>query len=164
MSGLDHREPGMAGVALSLQGVTDELICDGHHVNPYVVKILLDAKTPSKVALVTDCMKAGLMPDGDYILGEFPVIVQNGTSRLKDSSHSLAGSILLLKDAIKNVVDWNVVTPEQAIQMATANAADSAGIGGKCGHILPGRDADFIVLDREMKLDKTYLNGEKVVG
>ena len=62
------------------------------------------------------------------------------------------------------MVDWNVVTPEQAIQMATANAADSAGIGGKCGHILPGRDADFIVLDREMKLDKTYLNGEKVVG
>jgi N-acetylglucosamine-6-phosphate deacetylase len=48
--------------------------------------------------------------------------------------------------------------------MATANAADSAGIGGKCGYILPGRDADFIVLDREMKLDKTYLNGEKVVG
>ncbi|MHC1510134.1 N-acetylglucosamine-6-phosphate deacetylase [Pediococcus pentosaceus] len=164
MSGLDHREPGMAGAALSLQGVTDELICDGHHVNPYVVKILLDAKTPSKIALVTDCMKAGLMPDGDYILGEFPVIVQNGTARLKDSSHSLAGSILLLKDAIKNVVDWNVVTPEQAIQMATANAADSAGIGGKCGYILPGRDADFIVLDREMKLDKTYLNGEKVVG
>ncbi|TLQ05145.1 N-acetylglucosamine-6-phosphate deacetylase [Pediococcus stilesii] len=162
MSGLDHREPGMAGAAMSLQGVTDELICDGHHVNPYVVKILLNTKSYKDVALVTDCMKAGLMPDGDYILGEFPVKVANGTARLKDGSNSLAGSILLLKDAIKNVVDWNVVTPEQAIIMASANAADSAGVGDKCGHILPGRDADFIVLDHEMNLEKTYLDGEMV--
>jgi N-acetylglucosamine-6-phosphate deacetylase len=160
MSGLDHREPGMAGAALSLQGVTDELICDGHHVNPYVVKILLNTKSYHDVALVTDCMKAGLMPDGDYILGEFPVIVKDGTARLKDGSNSLAGSILLLKDAIKNVVDWNVATPEQAIIMATANAADSAGIGSQCGHILPGRAADFIVLDPDMSLKKTYLDGQ----
>lgn len=162
MSGLDHREPGMAGAAMSLQGVTDELICDGHHVNPYVVKILLNTKTYKDVALVTDCMKAGLMPDGDYILGEFPVKVADGTARLKDGSNSLAGSILLLKDAIKNVVDWNVATPEQAIIMASANAADSAGVGDNCGHILPGRDADFIVLDHEMNLEETYLDGEVV--
>ena len=63
MSGLNHREPGMAGAAMSLDGVTDELICDGHHVNPYVVKILMQTKTYQNVALVTDCMKAGLMPD-----------------------------------------------------------------------------------------------------
>ncbi len=69
MSGLNHREPGMAGAAMSLDGVTDELICDGHHVNPYVVKILMQTKTYQNVALVTDCMKAGLMPDGDYIFG-----------------------------------------------------------------------------------------------
>ncbi|KAF0334474.1 N-acetylglucosamine-6-phosphate deacetylase [Pediococcus acidilactici] len=164
MSGLNHREPGMAGAAMSLDGVTDELICDGHHVNPYVVKILMQTKTYQNVALVTDCMKAGLMPDGDYILGEFPVKVANGTARLTDGSNSLAGSILLLKDAVKNVVDWNVATPEQAITMASANAADSAGVGDQCGHILPGRDADFIVLDHELNLNKTYLDGVKVFG
>lgn len=161
MSGLDHREPGMVGAAMSLNDVTDELICDGHHVNPYVVKTLINAKTPEHIALVTDCMKAGMMPDGDYILGEFPVEVANGTARLK-SNGSLAGSILLLKDAVKNVVDWNVVTAEKAIQMASANAADSVNVGDQCGRILPGRDADFIVLNNEMQLDATYLDGDQV--
>ncbi|AEV94376.1 N-acetylglucosamine-6-phosphate deacetylase [Pediococcus claussenii] len=161
MSGLDHRKPGMVGAAMSLNDVTDELICDGHHVNPYVVKTLINAKTPEHIALVTDCMKAGMMPDGNYILGEFPVEVANGTARLK-SNGSLAGSILLLKDAVKNVVDWNVVTAEKAIQMASANAADSVNVGNQCGRILPGRDADFIVLNNEMQLEATYLDGNQV--
>ena len=159
MSPLNHREPGMVGAAMSLDNVCDELICDGHHVNPYVVKLLVDTKSYHNIALVTDCMKAGLMPDGDYILGEFPVEVKDGMAKLKNASHSLAGSILLLKDAIKNVVDWNVVTPKEAIQMAAENPADSAKIGDQCGKILPGRDADFIVLNPDMTLAETYLDG-----
>jgi len=159
MSPLNHREPGMVGAALSLDGVIDELICDGHHVNPNVIRILLQTKGIDHVALVTDCMKAGLMPDGDYILGELPVTVTGGTARLK-SNNSLAGSILQLKDAVKNVVDWNIVTPTQAIQMASRVAADSAGIGDTCGKILPGRDADFIVLNQELDLRATYVDGQ----
>ncbi|BDR56772.1 N-acetylglucosamine-6-phosphate deacetylase [Xylocopilactobacillus apis] len=159
MSPLNHREPGMVGAAMSLDNVNDELICDGHHINPYVAKILIDKKTPEHVILVTDCMSAGLMPDGDYMLGELPVVVGGGTATLKEPPHSLAGSILKLDLAIKNVVDWNLVTPAKAVMMASWVPAVSAKISEKCGAILPGRAADFIVLDQSMNLCETYVDG-----
>ncbi|WP_334329735.1 N-acetylglucosamine-6-phosphate deacetylase [Companilactobacillus sp. HBUAS59699] len=160
MSGLSHRAPGMVGAAMSMNLVDDELICDGHHVSPYAARILVDKKTPEHVALITDCMSAGLMPDGDYVLGEFPVTVGDGQVRLQQEPHSLAGSILLLKDAIKNVVDWEVATEEEAITMGSYVPAKSTHIDDACGAILPGRDADFIVLNDDMSLEETYLDGE----
>lgn len=159
MSPLNHRAPGMVGAAMSLTGVNDELICDGHHVNPYAARILINVKSPEHIVLVTDCMSAGMMPDGDYMLGELPVVVGNGTARLKDETHNLAGSILKLNDAIKNLVDWNIATPEQAVKMATSTPAQSAVIANHAGAILPGRAADFIVLDPQMNLQATYLDG-----
>ena len=85
MSGLHHREPGMVGAALSSQDKSfSELICDGHHVNPISAGIVMHAKGHEHVALITDCMCAGGMPDGDYFLGELPVVVAGGTARLKD--------------------------------------------------------------------------------
>ncbi|KRN27558.1 N-acetylglucosamine 6-phosphate deacetylase [Lactobacillus selangorensis] len=160
MSGLNHRVPGMVGAAMSLDLVDDELICDGHHINPAVARILIDKKGPEHVLLITDSMKAAMMPDGDYVLGEFPVYVKDGMARLKDSSNSLAGSILLLKDAIKNVVDWNIVRPEEAVLMGSWVPARSSKIGDVCGTILPDRDADFLVLNQDMTLSETYLDGK----
>lgn len=160
MSGLSHRAPGMVGAAIYLKNVDDELIADGHHVRPEVISVLVREKTAEHIALVTDCMSAGLQPDGDYMLGEFPVVVANGTARLKDETHNLAGSILQLKDAIKNVVDWNAATPEEAVNMGAYVPAKSAKIDATCGSILPGRDADFLVLNPDMSLAETYLNGE----
>ncbi|MCG4282224.1 N-acetylglucosamine-6-phosphate deacetylase [Lacticaseibacillus saniviri] len=160
MSGLNHRQPGMVGAAMYLQQVDDELICDGHHVRPEVAGSLIREKTPEHVALITDCMRAGMMPDGDYVLGEFPVYVKDGMARLKDGD-SLAGSILKLDEAIKNVVDWNGVTPEDAVKMASYTAAKSCQVNDKCGSILPGRDADYLVLNPDMTLAETYLNGEQ---
>ncbi|BDR58868.1 N-acetylglucosamine-6-phosphate deacetylase [Xylocopilactobacillus apicola] len=159
MSPLSHREPGMVGAAMSLDQVYDELICDGHHINPYVARILIDKKTPDHVILVTDCMSAGLMPDGDYMLGELPVLVGGGTATLKEPPHNLAGSILRLNEAIKNVVDWNLVTPEKSVMMGSWVPAVGAQITDHCGAILPGRAADFIVLDQKMNLLETYLDG-----
>lgn len=160
MSGLNHRQPGMVGAAMSLNNVNAELICDGHHVHPNAAAILIKQKSPEHVVLVTDCMSAGLMPDGDYMLGELPVVVANGTARLKDETHNLAGSILKLNDAIKNLVAWNTVTPQAAIQMATATPAQSVHIDQTAGAILPGRAADFIVLTPQMELQATYLDGQ----
>lgn len=159
MSGLNHRAPGMVGAAMYMQIVDDELICDGHHVRPEVVGALIKDKTPEHIALITDCMQAGMMPDGEYMLGEFPVIVADGMAKLKDGAHSLAGSILQLKDAIKNVVDWNDVVPEDAIKMGALVPARSCKIDDKCGSILPGRDADYLVLNKDMSLAETYLDG-----
>lgn len=158
MSGLHHREPGMVGAAMATDAIS-ELICDGHHVNPNAAGILMNTKGGDKIALITDCMSAGGMADGDYKLGEFPVRVENGTARLKDGG-SLAGSILKLKDGVKNVVDWEIADIFEAIQMASLVPAKSVGIDNICGKLHEGYDADFIVLDYDMNLKATYLNGE----
>ena len=160
MRGLHHREPGMVGAALNTDTI-GELICDGHHVHPVSAKIVMDHKGRDHVCLVTDCMRAGGMKDGDYHLGELPVKVENGTARLVDGG-ALAGSILKLKDAVKNVFDWKIADIKEAIDMASLIPAKSVGIDHLCGVIEVGRDADFIVLDQSLNLEATYLNGEKV--
>lgn len=160
MSGLHHREPGMVGAAMNTDAIS-ELICDGHHVNPHAANVLMNAKGRDHIALITDCMSAGGMADGDYMLGDFPVKVENGTARLKDSG-SLAGSILKLKDAIKNVVDWDIADVFEAVQMASLVPAKSVGIDDVCGKLKEGYAADFIVLDYDMNLEKTFLDGKLV--
>ena len=162
MSGLHHRNPGMVGAAMNSDAIS-ELICDGHHVSPASANVLMNAKGRDRIALITDCMSAGGMADGDYKLGEFDVIVENGTARLKEGGN-LAGSILKLKDAVKNVVDWQIADAFEAIQMASLIPAKSVGIDNVCGKLKVGFDADFIVLDEDLDLKATYLNGEKVFG
>ena len=162
MSGLRHRNPGMVGAAMNSDAI-GELICDGHHVNPAAANILMNVKGRDHIALITDCMSAGGKEDGDYMLGEFPVIVENGTARLKDSG-SLAGSILKLKDAVKNVVKWEIADVFEAIQMASLIPAKSVGIDDVCGKLKVGYEADFIVLDKDLYLKATYLYGERVWG
>ena len=162
MSGLHHRNPGMVGAAMSTDSY-GELICDGHHVNPNAANILMNAKGRDRIALITDCMSAGGMPEGDYKLGEFPVIVKDGTARLKDSGN-LAGSILRLKEAVKNVVEWEIADVFEAIQMASLIPAKSLGIDNVCGKLHEGYDADFIVLDENLDLKATFLNGKRVFG
>lgn len=161
MRGLTHREPGMVGAVYNIPDTYAELITDGHHVSPVAIEILMREKGHDHVALITDCMRAGGQPDGDYTLGEFPVVVENGTARLKGSGN-LAGSILKLKDGIKNVVAWGIATPEEAIKMASYVPAKSVGIDDVCGQLTEGYAADFIVLDDDLELVATYLNGQKV--
>lgn len=157
MSPLHHREPGMAGAAMNLKDVFAEIICDGHHVHPAAANILMNARGRDKTLLVTDCMMAGGMPEGNYQLGEFPVEVKDGAARI--AGGSLAGSILQLKDAVKNVVDWGIATPEEAIYMASIAPAKSIGMDGECGKIAEGYAADFIVLNPDLALIATYLDG-----
>ncbi|MDA1884816.1 N-acetylglucosamine-6-phosphate deacetylase [Bacillus cereus group sp. BY105LC] len=157
MSPLHHREPGMVGAAMNLKDVFTEIICDGHHVHPVALNILMNVRDREEVVMVSDCMMAGGMPEGTYQLGEFPVKVKGGMARLE--SGSLAGSILQLKDAVKNVVDWGIAAPEQAIYMASTAPAKSIQLDGECGKIAEGYAADFIVLTPAMDLVATYLDG-----
>lgn len=153
-----HHAPSIANAAMALDNVTDELICDGHHVQEPMVRALINTIGFEHVALITDCMEAGLMPDGEYMLGELPVYVKDGMARLKDGNN-LAGSILQLKDGVKNVVDWNIVTPEQAIMMASYVPAKSVNILNSCGSIKPDKPADFLILQPDLSLVETYLDG-----
>lgn len=158
MDPLSQHSPNLVGAAFSTRLTTDELICDGHHVLEPAIRAVVNARGPEHIALITDCMEAGMMPDGDYMLGELPVYVKDGMARLKNND-SLAGSILLLKNAVKNLVDWNVVTPENAVMMASYVPAKSLDLDKKCGVIMPGVNADFIVLDHDMSVMETYLGG-----
>lgn len=159
MRGLHHREPGMVGAALASDAFA-ELICDGHHVHPTAAKIAVKTKGHDKVLLITDCMRAGGMGEGESHLGEFKVIVKDGTARLE--SGSLAGSILDLIDGVKNVKNWNIADLKQAVDMATKVPAKSVGLEDECGILAVGRDADFIVIDKDVNLYNTYVNGEKL--
>ena len=160
MRGLTHRELGMVGAMYELPHTYAELICDGYHVDPKACEILLKQKGTENIALITDCMTAGGLEDGDYMLGEFPVVVANGTARLK-STGNLAGSILKLKDGMRNVVEWGIANPHEAVMMASLNPAKSVNIDDVCGQIREGYDADFIVLDKDLELVATYLDGVK---
>lgn len=159
MSGLHHRNPGMVGAALSLDKVFAEMICDGHHVHPAAARVVTRARGPKETVLITDCMRAGGMGEGQSRLGEFEVVVKDGTARLKDTGN-LAGSILELKQGVKNVVDWGLVSPAEALRMASLRPAQSVGIESVCGRIAPGYEADFIVVSDQLELEATYLDGE----
>ena len=159
MSGLHHRNPGMVGAALGLDKVFAEMICDGHHVHPAAARVVTRARGPKETVLITDCMRAGGMGEGQSRLGEFEVVVKDGTARLKDTGN-LAGSILELKQGVKNVVDWGLVSPAEALRMASLTPAQSVGIESVCGRIAPGYEADFIVVSDQLELEATYLDGE----
>ncbi|WP_018658682.1 N-acetylglucosamine-6-phosphate deacetylase [Allofustis seminis] len=158
MSGLHHRQPGMVGAALSLDNVFAEVISDGHHVHPAAIKIIIKCRKDETI-LVTDCMRAGGIEEGYSKLGEFDVIVENGTARLAGSGN-LAGSILELIQGVHNLVEWKLTSLSDAIRMASLNAAKSIGIDDLCGRIAPGYAADFIVIDEHANLKATYLDGQ----
>lgn len=162
MRPLNHREPGMVGAVLTLPDTYAEVICDGHHVHPTAAQLLIDHKTPDHVALITDCMRAGGMPEGDYTLGEFAVLVGNGRAVLKHQPNSLAGSILTLSQALKNVYDWGLASREEAVRMATLTPAISCKIDDRCGQIKAGYPADFIILDKDLNHQGTYIDGVRV--
>jgi len=159
MSGLLHRAPGMVGAAMASDAYA-EVICDGLHVHPGAAKALIKAKGWEKTILITDSMSAGGMPEGEYKLGEFPVIVKDGAARL--ISGNLAGSVLDLMTAVKNVVNWGIAPLEIAVRMATQVPAESIGVGDQVGTIEAGRVADFIVIDENLDLQATYMAGQAV--
>ena len=160
MSGLHHRNPGMVGAAMTLEDVFAELICDGHHVHPVAADVLIRSRGYESVALISDCMMAGGMPVGKYKLGDYDAVLDGETVRLKEGN--LAGSVLKMRDAVKNLVKWGITSPFEAIQMGTQVPAKSVGIDNVCGVIEEGRAADILVLDDEFSIVDVYLNGEKV--
>ena len=159
MSPLHHRNPGMVGAALSTENTYGEVICDGHHVHPAAVKVVMRAKTYDNTLLITDCMMAGGMPEGDYKLGDFDVKVENGTARIQNGS--LAGSILRLDNAVKNIVKWGLASPFDAVKMASLIPAKSVDLDDKIGSISVGRCADINILDKDMNVLEVYIDGER---
>ena len=160
MSGLHHRDPGCVGAFLSSDSVTAEMIADGVHVHPAVLNVSWKCKGTDKSVLITDCMCAGGLPDGDYQLGELPVTVVGGVARTQCGS--LAGSTLPMNMAIRNMVKLAGVPEMDAIRMATEVPAKLLGIDDRIGVISPGREASLIVTDNDYNVELTLIKGQPV--
>jgi N-acetylglucosamine-6-phosphate deacetylase len=158
MSGFDPREPGVVGAVLVHDEVTAELICDGIHVHPAAMNLLIRVKGPERVVLVTDAIRAADMPDGEYALGKQQIIVKDGVSRLE--SGDLAGSTLTMDRAVRNIMKL-VGTPLQtAVKMATINPAVVANVDENKGSLEPGKDADILIIDDEINVHLTMVKGK----
>ena len=160
MRGLHHREIGTVGAALLNDNLACEVIVDLHHVSENAIKLLYKSKPSDKLILITDSMEARFLEAGNYQLGGQDVIVENGTARLKDGT--LAGSILHMNDAIRNLKNVCKLTLEEAIDKATINPAKNLKIENKKGSIALGKDADFVIIDKDLNVYATYVNGKEV--
>ncbi|WP_164667876.1 N-acetylglucosamine-6-phosphate deacetylase [Virgibacillus doumboii] len=157
MSGLHHRKPGVVGAALTDGRAFAELICDGHHVHPDVAVHAARTKG-EKLSLITDCMRAGLMPDGDYHLGEFPVVMKDGIARTETGS--LAGSTLKLIDGVKNLYAWSGKPLYEIWHRASLSPAASLDRDDELGSIVDGKIADYVVIDENISIQAVAVAGE----
>lgn len=160
MRGLHHREPGTVGAVLSDDRVCCELIADMIHVHPSVTKIAVKAKGPNNISLITDCMMAGGLEDGEYMLGELKVFVKDGVARI--SNGSLAGSTLKLINAIKNMTEHVGVSLLDSVNMVSIVPAQMAGVDHKQGSIESGKKANFTVIDDNFNVVMTIVNGKVI--
>jgi N-acetylglucosamine-6-phosphate deacetylase len=162
MRPLGHREPGMLGAALTVAELACELVADNIHVHPAAMRLLLAAKGADGVALVTDAVRATGLPDGAYQVGDQPAIHVDGAIRLADGT--LAGSVLTLDRALHNL-QAATGRPLAELWAATSrNAARAIGADTTKGSLEPGKDADLVLLDPELRVIATVAEGALVHG
>jgi len=157
MRAFDHRDPGILGAVLDNNELTADIIADGIHVHPSVLNLFLRAKGTDRAILITDAISATGMPDGVYSLGGLDVQVSNGRCEYQGK---LAGSVLTLDRAIRNVMSFAGWPLQQAIKLATLNPAQRLGISDRRGLLAPGRQADLVVLTPEGQVAHTIIGGE----
>ena len=160
MSPFHHRQPGAAGAGLVLKELRCELIADNIHVHPVVQKILYQARGCQGIVLVSDCVRATGLPEGEYDLDGRKVKVKNGAVHLPDGT--LAGSVLTLDTALKNFMAAANLPLEEAILSASLYPARAIGIAHYKGVLDIGHDADILLLDRDMNLLLTMVEGKIV--
>lgn len=157
MRGLHHREPGVAGAALLLEELKAELIVDGIHVHPEMVRFAFQQKKKDGLILITDSMRAKCLKNGVYELGGQDVYVNNEMATLSDGT--LAGSILETKRAVKNMITYTNCTLEDVVHMASINPAKQLNVYDRKGSITVGKDADFVILDEDLEVELTVCRG-----
>jgi N-acetylglucosamine-6-phosphate deacetylase len=161
MPGLRHRAPGPFGAAARTAGVTIEIVNDGVHVHPEVVRIAF-AAAPGRMALVTDAMAAAGSRDGDYVLGSLDVEVRDGVARLAGGG-SIAGSTLTLDEALRRAVVEVGIPVEHAVRALTETPAAAVGRGADLGRLQPGYVADAVLLDEAFAVRQVWSAGEAVL-
>jgi N-acetylglucosamine-6-phosphate deacetylase len=157
MRALGHRDPGILGAVLTDERVTADIIADGIHLDPAIVRLFLTAKGLERSVLITDATAATGMPNGRYKLGPFEVEVMDGRCMIGDS---LAGSVLTMDQAVRNVMAFAQWSLADAVRMATLNPAKTAGIEQQAGQLVPGAFADIVVLTSAGEVQQTIVRGQ----
>ncbi|CAM3922244.1 N-acetylglucosamine-6-phosphate deacetylase [Mesobacillus thioparans] len=157
MRGMHHRDPGVAGAALLFDELKIEIIADGIHVVPEMIDLSLRAKGTDGVILITDSMRAKCLKNGTYDLGGQEVSVADGKALLADGT--LAGSILKMKDSLKNMMEFSHISLEEVVKLASENPAKQLKIFDRKGSITAGKDADLVVLDDNFDVSMAFCRG-----
>ncbi|MBR4890964.1 MAG: N-acetylglucosamine-6-phosphate deacetylase [Clostridia bacterium] len=157
MRGLNRREPGTVGGALSTN-MKVELICDFFHVHPDVIRFVYRLKGADKINMITDSVAGFGLPDGEYFLDGSKKIVRNKHCYTENGT-TIAGGSSNLIDGIRNLVSIDIPL-EDAVKMATKNPAETVGIYDKVGSITPGKQADILILNKDLSINKIILRGK----
>lgn len=159
MRPLNHREPGILGTVLTSDALFAEIICDGVHTAPEMVKLWWRAKGLHRALLVTDAMSATGMPDGEYQLGDFAVQVEKGKAT---ANGVLAGSVLTLDRALCNFVNFTGASIDEGLRLLTTNPAAMTGLDDEADHCALGQPANFIAVDATGKLIASLRSGNVI--
>ncbi len=162
MRSFDHREPGVIGACLLDPRVCCEMICDGIHLSAPTMEILLRMKGRDKVALISDSISANGLPDGVYENEGRTITVKNNKVQLPDGT--LAGSTLSLNQAVANLTRLCKVPLADAVCMASLTPARQIGLDARKGSIEPGKDADLVLFDEKLQVNKVWIGGEVCFG
>lgn len=160
---LHQHFPAIWGAVLEDDDVYCEVICDGRHLHPGTVRLILKTKGLDRVVAVTDSIMAAGLPDGNYKLGVNDVVVIDGDAKLAEGG-SRAGSTLTTGKALENLMAFTGLPVEDLIPLLTENPAKLIGVDNRFGYIKEGLDASFVVLDEECKVAATFVEGKKVFG
>jgi N-acetylglucosamine-6-phosphate deacetylase len=156
MRALGHRDPGILGAVLTDARVSADIIADGIHLDPAIIRMFLKLKGAEQSVLITDGIAATGMPDGRYRLGPLEVDVKDGRAI---SNGSLAGSVLAMDLAVRNIMEFAGWGLGEAVRLATLNPAQAAGISSRSGKLIPGAPADIAVLNPKGEVLQTILGG-----
>ena len=160
MAGIHHRSPNLAIAALEKENITVELICDGIHIDPAIIKMVLKCKSVDNIVLITDSIITAGVEKGKYHFAGKEVYIENGVAKHKNEV--IAGSTVTMIDIFKNMVQRWGIPIENCIKMASANASSAIGLFHKKGSLSCGKDADIIIMDKKMNLLTTIVEGNIV--
>jgi N-acetylglucosamine-6-phosphate deacetylase len=160
MSAMHHREPGLPGAAFAHPRVVCGLIADGLHVHPEMVGLAFRMLGPDRVCLTTDAIAAAGMGDGEYRLATRSVYIDGGVPRL--GSVAIAGSVLTMNEAFRNILAFTGCTIPEAARMASTTPARLIGEGRRKGRLTTGYDADVAVLAPDLSVEAVWRGSERV--
>ncbi|MGN1418146.1 MAG: N-acetylglucosamine-6-phosphate deacetylase [Acutalibacteraceae bacterium] len=159
MTGLNHRAPGVVGAVLENNDVTAELICDGFHLSPAIVRLAFQILGDDRCVVISDSLSSAGCQDGEYTLGGQKVFVKNGKAHLADGT--IAGSTTNLFDEFKNLLSFSI-SFESALKACTKNPAKVIGVYDRCGSISKGKNADMIFVDEKLNLCHVMIQGKMI--